>query len=97
MHEHENTEVPLVLTVDLAGELLGLERARAYAAARTGVIPTLPGPGRRRVPTARLEMMVGRRLTVADIEAAERRLRPKREASLKYQREYREARKVVVA
>ena len=78
--------VPLTLPVDPAGELLGFcSRPRAYAAAKAGVLPTLPGPGRKRVATAKLTELVGRQITLEDIEAAETRLKPKREAAKRYQ------------
>jgi hypothetical protein len=87
---------PLTVRVDLAGELLGYSgRAASYGAVEAGVIPILPGPGRKRVPVARLEALVGRPITVADVEAAEARLKPSREKFLKYQAEYREARKAL--
>jgi len=78
--------------VEVAGDLIGLGRQAAYAAAKSGAIPTLPGPGKLRVPVARLEGLIGRRLTAADIRAAEARIAPRRDAMLKYQRDYRAAR-----
>lgn len=84
--------VPLVVSVQEAGELLGQNYASAYAAARSGALPTLPGPGRKKVPTAALERLCGRRITAADIEAARSRLAPKRDRLLAYQRDYRAAR-----
>lgn len=90
--------VPLTLPVDLAGELLDYgSRARAYAAAKAGVLPVLPGPGRKRVATAKLAELVGRPITVEDIEAAEARLKPKREAAKRYQDDYRASRQALSA
>jgi hypothetical protein len=91
-----STLPPLVIPVDLAGELLGFHsRPRAYAAANSGAIPCLPGPGRKRVATAKLSEIVGRPITVEDIEAAEARLKPKREAVKRYSDEYRASRQAL--
>jgi hypothetical protein len=87
--------VPLVIPVDLAGELTGRDRVAAYAAVKSGVFPVLPGPGRKRVPTAAIDQLVGRRITAADIRAAEARLEPKRAAFRRYQADYRAARTAV--
>ena len=81
--------VPLILTVELAGEMLGVGRGGAYAAVKSGALPVLPGPGRKKVPTAAIERLCGRRITVEDIETAQERLAPKRAVLLKYQAEYR--------
>jgi hypothetical protein len=86
---------PLVVNVEVAGELLGLGRQAAYAAAKAGALPVLPGPGKLRIPVARLETLLGRRLTAADIRAAESRIAPRRDAMLKYQRQYHSAKKAV--
>ena len=88
--------VPLTIPVDLAGELLGFcSRPRAYAAAKAGVLPCLPGPGRKRVATAKLAELVGRDITLEDIEAAEERLKPKRDAVKRYQDDYRTSRQAL--
>jgi hypothetical protein len=85
--------IPLTLQVDLAGELLGYSNVNAsYAAVNAGVIPTLPGPGRKKVPTAALERLVGRPITAADIDAAKARLEPKRAERLAYGTDYRNSR-----
>lgn len=89
--------VPLVLPVDLAGELIGSHRAAAYAAVRSGALPVLPGPGRLKVPTAAIERLCGRRITAEDIEAARARLNPKRAVLLKYQASYRAGRAAITA
>jgi hypothetical protein len=47
------------MTVEVAGRFLGLGRSAAYAAARTGVIPTLRIGRRLVVPTARLRALLG--------------------------------------
>jgi hypothetical protein len=86
------TYVPLVISVELAGELLGVGRGAAYLLAQTGLIPTLPGRGRKKVVVAKLEAVLGRPLTADDIAQAEIRLAPKHSALLRYQAEYREAR-----
>ncbi|HEV2562358.1 MAG TPA: hypothetical protein VGT78_09480 [Rhizomicrobium sp.] len=84
--------IPLILPVDLAGAILGINRAAAYAMAKRGDLPVLPGGGRRKVPTAGLERLVGRQLEPADILAAERKLAPEREALRHYGSRYRAAR-----
>lgn len=53
------TERP-TLSVEEAGEVLGISRDLAYKAAARGDIPTIRvGPKRLRVPTARLLAMLG--------------------------------------
>ena len=47
------------LTVQEAGQLLGLGRSAAYLAARNGQIPTITIGRRLLVPTAALHRMVG--------------------------------------
>lgn len=47
------------LTVEEAGELLGISRGSAYQAARDGTIPTLRIGRRVIVPTARLLAVLG--------------------------------------
>jgi hypothetical protein len=89
--DFDNPPVPLTLPLDLAGALLGMTRATAYARAQSGTIPTLPGPGRKRVPTAKLEALLGRPLNGSDITNAARKLAPDKQKFLAYQREYREA------
>lgn len=84
--------VPLVLPVDLAGELLGLARGAAYRYVE-GAGLALPGPGRKRVPTARLELLLGRKLTSEDVQAARARLQPKRDALQRYSADYHAARR----
>lgn len=87
--KEETATVPLTVSVDLAAEILGIARVRAYAMAKSGDLPCLPGHGRKRVLVHRLETICARRLTSADIRAAETRLTPKREAMLTYQAGYR--------
>jgi len=55
----ELTELPPTLTVERAGELLGLSRSAAYRAAATGDLPTLAFGRRLVVPTFRLLEMLG--------------------------------------
>ncbi|MDP8931636.1 MAG: helix-turn-helix domain-containing protein [Actinomycetota bacterium] len=50
---------PATLTVEEAGELLGLSRSSAYRAAAKGELPTLRFGRRLLVPTARLLAMLG--------------------------------------
>jgi excisionase family DNA binding protein len=47
------------ITVEEAARLLGISRPTAYAAARTGELPTLRFGRRRLVPVARLRAMLG--------------------------------------
>jgi len=51
-------EKRLVYTVPEAGLLLGLNRTKAYAAARSGELPTLRFGKILRVPAARLHKMI---------------------------------------
>jgi excisionase family DNA binding protein len=48
----------LVYSVPEAGRILGLKRSKAYAAARSGEIPTLRFGKVLRVPAARLHRMI---------------------------------------
>ena len=87
---------PLTLPVDLAGELVGASRQVGYRMVKAGTLPVLPGPGRKKVPTAAVERLVGRTITMQDIEAAKARLEPKREAFLTYQADYRRSKLAMV-
>lgn len=49
---------PLV-TIPVAGDLLGMSRSQAFRAARIGELPTLRLGGGRRVPTAALYGLLG--------------------------------------
>lgn len=53
------TDVPNVLTVTEAAELLGLSRSAAYRAAQRGDFPTLRFGSRVLVPTAPLLALLG--------------------------------------
>jgi len=55
----ELAELPPTLTVEQAGELLGLSRSAAYRAAATGDLPTIRFGRRLYVPTARLCVLIG--------------------------------------
>ncbi|MDP8929229.1 MAG: helix-turn-helix domain-containing protein [Actinomycetota bacterium] len=50
---------PTTLTIEEAGELLGLSRSSAYRAAARGELPTLRFGRRLIVPTGRLLAMLG--------------------------------------
>lgn len=52
-------DLPLTLTVEEAGELLGISRQSAYRAAAAGELPALRVGRRLIVPTARLLEMLG--------------------------------------
>lgn len=53
------TGLPPTLTVEQAGEMLGISRQSAYAAVRKGEIPSLAVGRRRVVPTAALLKLLG--------------------------------------
>jgi excisionase family DNA binding protein len=56
----ELNELPPVISVEEAGEVLGIGRSAAYAAAARGDLPTIPlGTRRRLVPTAKLFELLG--------------------------------------
>ena len=52
-------DLPATITVERAGELLGLSRSAAYRAAAKGELPTVRFGGRLKVPTARLRQLLG--------------------------------------
>jgi excisionase family DNA binding protein len=52
-------ELPALLSIDQACELLGLSRSAGYRAAAAGHIPTIRWGHRLYVPTARLLQLVG--------------------------------------
>lgn len=52
-------DAPATLTVEQAGQLLGLSRSSAYRAAARGELPTLRFGRRLLVPTGRLFTMLG--------------------------------------
>jgi hypothetical protein len=56
---YELAELPPTITVEQAGELLGLSRSAAYRAAATGERPTLAFGRRLVVPTFRLLELLG--------------------------------------
>jgi hypothetical protein len=87
--------IPLTVPIDLAGELLGMDRQAAYRMAKSGALRVLPGPGRKKVSLASLSKLLEHELTAADIEAARDRLAPKRSAFLDYQATYRRERAAV--
>ena len=52
-------EKPLAVTVEKAGQLLGISRNLAYQLAKSGELPTIKiGEKRRLVPVAKLEEML---------------------------------------
>lgn len=61
----------LTLTVEEAGQLLGIGRASAYEAARTGQIPTIRVGRRLIVPKAALNRMLGENATSQDGQSPE--------------------------
>lgn len=48
-----------LLTITIAGELLGMSQSAAYRAAAEGELPTITLSGGRRVPTAELYRLLG--------------------------------------
>ncbi len=68
-HEHAAT-----MTVEQAGQLLGISRRSAYRAAAAGAIPTIRLGRRILVPTARLHRLLGidsaSAVTTADTDGA---------------------------
>jgi excisionase family DNA binding protein len=52
-------QLPALLRVEQAGELLGLSRSAAYRAAASGDLPTIRFGRRLYVPTARLLDLIG--------------------------------------
>jgi excisionase family DNA binding protein len=60
----------LTLTVEQAGELLGISRALAYEMARTGRLPTLRFGKRIVVPKKAIESMLERPVTAVAHEQA---------------------------
>ena len=52
-------ELPAAISVEEAGRLLGISRALAYRAVKTGEIPAVRIQGRILVPTPRLLTMLG--------------------------------------
>lgn len=55
----DTTTLPPTLTVEQAGEMLGISRRSAYRAAARGELPTLKLGRRLLVPTARLLALLG--------------------------------------
>lgn len=58
----------LALSIPQAGRMAGLSRAKAYQAARQGLIPTLDFGGRKIVPKATWLRMLGIELTATQVE-----------------------------
>ena len=53
------TDYPVTITVEEAGELVGMSRSAAYRAAARGQLPTVRLGRRLRVPTAKFLSMLG--------------------------------------
>ncbi len=53
-------DLPCVISMDRAAEILGMSRSAAYRAAQRGELPTFWMNGKRKVPTAPLLRMLGR-------------------------------------
>jgi excisionase family DNA binding protein len=54
------TDLPCVISMDEAAEILGISRSAAYRAAQRGELRTFWMNGKRQVPTAPLLRMLGR-------------------------------------
>jgi excisionase family DNA binding protein len=67
---HQMAQERLTLTVEEAGELLGISRALAYEMARTGQLPTLRFGKRIVVPKKAIESMLERPVASAGPEQA---------------------------
>lgn len=89
--------VPPLLNVDEAGEILGLGRATAYKLARNGELPLFSAIGTQKIITAKLETVLGRRITIDELTAARCRLAPKRDKIAAYGKAYREKQAGIVA
>lgn len=63
--------VPVAVSVETAGALLGFGRQSSYEHAKHGHFPTVRLGKRLIVPVAKLEELVGRSLTAEDIAHAE--------------------------
>lgn len=61
-----DTDFPPTVSVEEAGQLLGLSRSAAYRAVNRGELPAIELSGRLHVPTARLLELVG--LTPEDLD-----------------------------
>jgi hypothetical protein len=62
---------PLAVSVQTAGRLLGLSKPSAYRLARSGSLPILPIPGRKKVSVAKLAELVGRQISAEEIARAD--------------------------
>jgi hypothetical protein len=58
MTDNSDKKAPLVISVPAAGEALGIGRNTAYAAARSGQLPTITLGGRQFVPVAQLNRLL---------------------------------------
>ena len=65
--------IPPLIDVPTAGRLLGLSRQAIYRRAKDGSLPILKIAGRKKVVVARLAEMIGRPISVAEIENAKKR------------------------
>jgi hypothetical protein len=72
--------VPITLSVEVGGAVLGLRRQGAYAAAWRKELPTINFGRRRYVLVSRLEEIAGRSITAADIARAEETVRARKQA-----------------
>jgi hypothetical protein len=66
----ELRHLPPTLPVEEAGRLIGIGRSAAYAAARSGELPTITIGRRVVVPTPRLLALLGAPVLTAEAEAA---------------------------
>lgn len=73
---------PSGLTIIAAAQILACSLPTLYGRIRSGSLPVLPLPGRKRVSVAGVETIIGRPLAIEEIESAERRAKEIRTVNL---------------
>jgi len=71
------SSVPPLLSVAVAGTLMGVSLPTAYRLAEAQTLPLLPTKGRQRVVTARFEQMLGIKITPEMLANAQRQVTEK--------------------
>ncbi len=95
--QNEERPKPAGVTVLAAMVLTGLSRSTTFQRLRDGSIPVLPLPGDQRPSVVGIEQIVGREISIQEIEAAERRATEIRAAMLLKKHAWEAKRKKVVA
>ena len=85
----ENEPVRLAYAAPIAFALIEKALVQGYQMIQAGELKVVPGRGRLKVPTHEIERLIGKRLSIADVKAAEARIAPKRSAQLAYLKKYR--------